>query len=874
MPNEERPVTNHDARAPSDAGVREEADTPLPEHLIRLPGDTWRLWRAVGLRGGGFPAGEVLALASPSAAAAADRLSQAGDEVELARRRLIDAVNLSLDELRGHADPEGGAGRDALMKTLLALKKGKQPPTSPHVGAAVEAGVGEWDGARARRDAALEAFRLKFEEARREVSQAIRAAVRRDSFGEAVVWQNRRAHHTGVSGLLRGPEEGGPRGSKLRQHEEMVASYLQRYCVRNDTIGFFGPVGWARLEPDGAAVRAPRGVDFLSTRDVCFEVWCVDALARRLARDKMFLPWLAPRRMPFVYVEGTKLHIALRKTLNVTTAQSTALGLCDGGRPAREIVAELVARPACGVRGEKEAYQLLDLLRRWGLISWTLEVPTDLYPEYTLRRTLEAIGDEKLRGAALDALTELEHARDAVAPEASDPEKLDQALSSLEEIFARLAGARPARPVVKTYAARTLAFEGCRRDTQTTFGPEFLSLLGPPLGLMLTSARWFTCRTAEVYRRAFVSIYERLSRETGSPTVGFMSFWACARPLFAEDVGRLLDPLIEEAQERWAGVLDLPYGERRVSFTAEELRPRVEAAFDAPRGGWKYARYHSPDVMLAAPSAEAIRRGDHHLVLGELNVGSDALGRPLFVAQNPAPEELIRGLETDPPDPHLVSMLARAHRQMHAARPTAAHDSAHGGRPEPAPRPPGARRPKPARVGELLLEVEGDRLVVRTPDRRVCLDVMEALADALTGLVMSRFKVFRPAPHTPRVSIERMVICRESWYFSPPEIDFAFEKDEAARFVAARRWAQSHHVPRFVFVKSSAETQPSYVDFESPVYVDVFARTVRHAAADGGREPRICVSEMLPTHDQCWLRDAEGRRFTSELRLVAVDAAA
>lgn len=873
MSNVERPNIARPAPPPFVEAVGGEAETPIPDHLIRLPGGSWRLWRAVGLRGAGFPAGEVLALGSPSAAEAADELIQAGEGVEQAHRRLLEAVNLSLDNLRGQTGAESGPARADLIKTLRQVKKGKEPRPSPAVGATVLAGIEEWNGANARHHAALKVFEQKFEEARKEVSQAIRSEVSQKSFREAIIWQNRRAYHTGINPLLRSPEEGGLRGSKLRQHEEMVASYLQRYCVKNDTIGFFGPVGWARLESEGEAVRVRPGEKFLAIRNVYFEVWCIDALARKLAKDKMFLPWLAPRRMPFVYVEGTRLHVALRSTLNVTAAQATALNLCDGRKPAREIVAELLTMPACGVGSEKEAYQLLDLLRRWGLISWTLEVPMDLHPEYTLRRTLEAIGNERLRAAALDALTELERARDAVAPAASDPEKLDQALSSLEETFTRLTGVEPTRSAGKTYAARTLVFEDCRRDTETTFGPEFLSLLGPPLGLMLTISRWFTYRTAEIYRRAFEGIYDDLSRAADSPTLSFMSFWTRAEPLFAANGKALLGPLIEEAQDRWAEVLGLPYGEHRVGFTAEGLRPRVEAAFAAPRCGWKFARYHSPDVMLAAPSAEAIRRGDYQLVLGELHTGVNTLGWPLFIAQNPAPEELFRGLELDLPDPRLVSLIAKTHRMLTSARLAPALVSSHDCRLELAPQPSDVERSKVVQVGELVVDREGDHLVVRTRDRRVCFDVMEALADALTGMVMSQFKIFRPAPHTPRVSIDQMVICRESWNFSPSEIAFAFEKDEAARFVAARRWAGSHGIPRFVFVKSSAETKPSYVDFASPVYVNIFAKTIRHAAADTESEPRIGVSEMLPTHRDCWLSDAEGRRFTSELRIVALDSA-
>jgi hypothetical protein len=33
----------------------------------------------------------------------------------------------------------------------------------------------------------------------------------------------------------------------------------------------------------------------------------------------------------------------------------------------------------------------------------------------------------------------------------------------------------------------------------------------------------------------------------------------------------------------------------------------------------------------------------------------------------------------------------------------------------------------------------------------------------------------------------------------------------------------------------------------------------------------VTVTEMLPAPDQTWLTDAKGRRYTAELRMVAVD---
>ena len=73
-----------------------------------------------------------------------------------------------------------------------------------------------------------------------------------------------------------------------------------------------------------------------------------------------------------------------------------------------------------------------------------------------------------------------------------------------------------------------------------------------------------------------------------------------------------------------------------------------------------------------------------------------------------------------------------------------------------------------------------------------------------------------------------------------------------------------------VFVLSPGELKPIYVDFNSPVLTRILCRQLRRAAASfPGRPARF--TEMLPGPDDCWLADQDGRRYTSELRLVAVD---
>jgi len=55
---------------------------------------------------------------------------------------------------------------------------------------------------------------------------------------------------------------------------------------------------------------------------------------------------------------------------------------------------------------------------------------------------------------------------------------------------------------------------------------------------------------------------------------------------------------------------------------------------------------------------------------------------------------------------------------------------------------------------------------------------------------------------------------------------------------------------------------------ESPILVRIFCRQIRQRA--DRPDELVAVSEMLPRPEDCWL-ELDGERYTSELRLAAVD---
>ena len=82
-------------------------------------------------------------------------------------------------------------------------------------------------------------------------------------------------------------------------------------------------------------------------------------------------------------------------------------------------------------------------------------------------------------------------------------------------------------------------------------------------------------------------------------------------------------------------------------------------------------------------------------------------------------------------------------------------------------------------------------------------------------------------------------------------------------------------MPRFLFAKVPGQAKPFLVDRDAPLSLRNLARLVRRAVADavpaGPLAAPVTFVEMLPTPDELWLVDAQGRSFTSELRVVAVD---
>lgn len=577
----------------------------------------------------------------------------------------------------------------------------------------------------------------------------LRSVARDPAFQEAVTWQNPAALANAVLRVA-GAERMKP--SQARKREAVVASYWQRYCAKNDTIGFFGPLAWGRIADGGPALDVRAG-PLVRERSVHLEAWCVQAIARSVDPEMTI---------------------------------------------------------ASGPRAEDE-----------------------------LRAALTAHADDGVRSRGLAALERIEAARDAVAR--APRQGLSAALATLDRTFVELTGLPPVRNPGKAYGARTLSYVDCMRDVSVGVGPALLTAMAPALETLFEAGRWFCGRVNSIGRGVIDDALPAGGRGPFGPVLGRV-------------VGTLMGPppelgdVVGELHRRLETVLADP--------DTDTVGRRAVAAFADHEPAWRTAVYQSIDVQIAARDEAAVESGDYLAVVGDVHPGNNPLQQGVFADRHPDPAAFGRTLLADTGGglvylipPYGPGMVVDARGlpptyDEHVYIAALPDTRVRGGRKTWLP-------------DELF--VEGEHVVDRTGTLRVPLIDAFSLVIFIAGV--RTFSLLPDEEHASRVTIGRTVLRRESWTIAAADVP--------TRPADVPSFAHDLGLPRCVFVKSPLERKPMYLDTESEVLARLLCRQAR--AATALPNGRLQLTEMLPGPHECWLRDPEGNRYVSELRLVGVD---
>jgi hypothetical protein len=768
---------------------------PADGHLITLPGTEWTVWRDAVLRSAGFPAAGLDRFAAPECAAVADAfLDGQASEQELACAHAAALARASKCAADIAADP---------------------------------------------------------------------------LFREAVTWQNPAMAHTVASvAAVTSVQEGGGtaaaaaentrRRGKRRAREDTIARYWQRYCGKNDTIGFFGPVTWAVLDPLGPAVQVRCGERLVRARDTYYEFWALQTYAECLAADPVVRPWLPVGMHPDLTLDGCRLLQPGQPPLELSGAEAALLRRCDGRTPA----AAIIAYP-----GQAGELALLEDLAARDIVWWGVDMPYNPDAERVLRATLDAIPDAVAQQRAQQGLLRLDAARDAVSAAAGHPDRLAAAIGQLDAEFRAVTGAEPEHSRGKMYAGRRLCYEETVRDIDVTFGKPVLDALAGPLGgVLLPMARWLSATLADAYDAAFRSLYDELIR---SPADGvpLSQFWDAAQRLFS-GAGTPVDAVAAQLTQRWSALFGLDRagpGTGRLSMSSAEASVRAQELFPARQPGWRAARIHSPDLHICAASAAALARGDFTMVLGELHAGWPTLDCAVFTDRHRDPASLRAAAAADiGPQfrPLYPTWWPRYTARIAPVLGVTDHQLAFT-------HAPGA---DPARLLAVtaLTVLERDGTLVATAGDGRSWPLFDVFALLVGWAGLEALKRTSAGPHSPRITVDRLVVARETWRTTIGESGLTVP-DRLPEYLAARRLRRALGLPDKVFARIGTEVKPVYVDLTSPRYVSAFCTMLRGTQQVAGDDVEIVLTEMLPSVQDAWLPDASGQHYFSELRIQLRD---
>ncbi|MEU9919212.1 lantibiotic dehydratase [Streptomyces sp. NPDC051001] len=699
-------------------------------------------------------------------------------------------------------------------------------------------------------------FAAAYAEAERRIEEELRALADDPRLREAVTWQNPKVRELVLDKLTSGEPMS---GNRRRRRQNTLVSYLQRYTVKNDSIGFYGPFAWGTAVPQGGLTVRP-GAAALASRSVYFEWWAIDVLARAMSADPDVLPWLRPRLGEAWSLRADGVCGPRARLVPLDAANIALLGLCDGTRTVRDVTTLLSAA---------DVPTRLHALAERGIVIADLTGPVESHPELTLRNKIVDIGDAAVRDRLLNRLEELTDARSRVAEAAGDADKLALRLEELNEVFERITGSASSRCAGEMYAGRTIVYEDTARDLEFSLGPDVLDQVAAPLELVLDAAGWLAGRAAELYTDLFSRLYDNFRDRLDSDEVPLEKLVSAATPDLAfafRSAPPLVSRLTEEFRARWSRVLRTPDGVREHTVQAAEIAARVREEFPAAPAAWSSARYHAPDLMIAAASPEAVARGDFHMVLGEIHVGVNTLEARAAVQQHPDPDRLLAAAEADHGTRRIFPVPSRQSDRVTSRvyppallSPDYTYWSMYSGT-------SGAPGPITPACDLMVRRVEG-RLVVRDLSTNAAYDLLEVVGEFVSGVIINAFSIAPSGPHRPRIAIDRLVIAREAWSFKAADIAWATAKNASERLRAALLWSRRLGLPDRVFYQVDGEVKPIYLDFTSPTLLDLAATAIRRATREV-TDGKVTFSEMLPAADQCWLPDVDGRRYTSEFRMI------
>lgn len=696
-----------------------------------------------------------------------------------------------------------------------------------------------WDATLQKHATLLERARGTFAQEMRSRRHVLRELVSETQFQEAVWLSSPQMFQHGLKSYLEhwNPDE---RSSKTRHVERQLISYLQRFCAKNDTASFFGPLNYGDFTNDYACELAGPGAEHVSRREVFMAYWGVLALADLLEADLSIQPYLRPRWSPLCALDLTARRVGLPggHTLSLSAQEARMLALIDEQRTIQEIASESDVTANIVLEG-------LQRLRRAHLIMLRPDPPvTEVRPLEWLLDWVERIPQCcSSRSHWVAVIGEFKHLQDRFTQAPFSERR--ELLAQVETRMTELTGQQARRGEGQIYADRLLLYEECLGGVSPlALGPTFAAELQRQLAPILDVYAAHACAV-----HAQLCAYgEKLLQECAPHgELPFLDLVGHLRAKKEEAFAAQTTPVQEAFLTMLSEQADQP---------AVEIDPQALPSLDRSEF-LKHVLLTSPDVMVLARNEEALRAGDFRIVMAECHDTLMVWGWAIsFHAQRVRVQR------------EASAFLARVYGARTMANVLA------------------SKRVKivPFEYPGPTIEVQATSVKAATeriPIAQVTITQENGVPKLqapgwpslslyngeLPTLAHSLFAPPRVVPpsitlgaHTPRLTLNQAVLQREQWCVRREELlPDTYQGISFELMLDMQRAARRLNLPRYLFARIQGERKPVLVDRHNYFLLELLAYLLP-------KEGEVTLSEALPGPDDLWLRGEKGA-YCAELRL-------
>ena len=675
-----------------------------------------------------------------------------------------------------------------------------------------------------------------------------------DAVAEALFISNPSAM-TRISELVR--DRYSRNDTRKKQKLRLGWSYAQRFCAKNDTSSFFGPLAWGRFDAHQTDnVRLTQGDRaWIKERHTFFENWVVQRLVEQINRQCPDTDRMPLQLNTGCYLQGQVLFMPIGKSqrLNPQTAQVLQYISDQQGRePTFAGISSVCADVAPGTLHDLLEHLISKRIVRRG---WQIS-PRERNPIVRLQRCLTNAGVCAEFGQSWQSRLEaLEGLRRDYAH--GDLLRRTECLESLNQVLGE-AGVDLSRETGAMYVGRYPVYEDCSRNLDISLGQAMLSQVNEELAPLMHINQWLIKAIAHQLNEAFIEVWEQRQAASPDQPVDFLDLLNTLAPLLPALEARLILDLDQRLETAWTQLLqDFPAPE--VQLCAGDIERLIALLnVDLDVAGFEVfgSDYHSPDILLSSASVAAFNRGDYEIIVGEVHPAVHTLSQPVAAPFGPFNIQINQQVEAIFQRPRLVladspDSYQRSHIDW-PLQPTYLQLVLPSGGGCVAPNQQfAAGRAKVLRVEGRLQVVDAlgqfseDLLCVySTP--------MHRLGFALAGSAVAKHE-------RRRIWLGRTLYKRASWLFASdclPEPKGSV--DELEHTLQWRAWAADHGLPRYAFVKIDTEPKPLFLDFDNPLSFDGITNALKNAG-------QVKFSEMRPRPDELWLEEERGR-FCCEIR--------